>query len=138
MKCKLCDDQGQTKTEDGKDICLRCYHKIFNHLFKGNFTIKECTETNNFLKLYESHIKYYLMLLHQNGINIPEIIVMENNISIQELKKDRKTISKEEHVWITCMLMEYLELSELKYYGEGDKAERDTYTRYFNECIYLI
>jgi len=92
-RCEFCKKEYSnkagytTRTTDRRVICIDCYHKIFNIIFKGAFSYEEGLSIWNQNAKYQALISEYLLVIKKllilNNLELKD--VFKNLIDLEEL-----------------------------------------------------
>lgn len=117
--CEVALDSVQnktSKTEDGHTVCIDCYHKIFNDLFKGQFTFEEGLTVLHKRLMYEELLQEYLLVVkklakandftHEKALE--EILKLETDICKFLFNSERQPVLQDinKHIKVLTKIME--------------------------------
>lgn len=91
-QCKICKVEYPSssnqvlRTEDNENICLFCYHSVWDILFKGTFTLKEAEDTVEKLRDYNETLDRYLLPFKKYAFYYKDtsIIILDKILRIEE------------------------------------------------------
>lgn len=147
-KCKLCNNlKGETLTTDKQEICFKCYSKVFNELFKGQFTIKEALNTLEFIKHYQLKVLDICLLIKKSAQSskidaiglMYSITAQENMIALDMFNKERQCLKRDEHLIVIELLLKANTLKVFDNFKFSNRYEADKQLQldYLKGCEYL-
>ena len=144
--CEICIDvEGETKIGEGTTICKGCYDKVWNHLFQSDFNKEECIIAREEIETYHHEVTTLITkirMIETDGLTIhdrlQEVIDMEKAYSELLYNKDRRCLSKMEHLKIIDMITEKLELQDISIKDSvGTNQIQELINKYLLNCSYL-